>query len=157
METTTVGFHCQEKNTTVKEGMTKMKEYLRTELKTGITQVALAKKLGVSAATIYKWLNTDAVPDTATLKKVQDKTGIPVSFFLEKDSGTIPSTSASSPPLPEDETRILELYRRLKVLKGPRARAFAEELLDLSLIKAEREQETLETQEEDAKRRKEET
>ena len=51
--------------------MTGIREAIKNELKkNGVTQVSLAKKIGVSQATIYKVLNTDTKHTVETIEKM---------------------------------------------------------------------------------------
>ena len=87
-----------------------MKEFVKTQLAQGLTQVALAKKLGVSPGAIYKWLNTDTVPDIATLKKIADNSGLKLLDLLGDDN----SRKSELLSLTDDETRLLASYRKLR-------------------------------------------
>ena len=89
---------------------TKLKEFVKAQLAQGLTQVALAKKLGVSPGAIYKWLNTDTVPDIATLKKIADNSGLKLLDLLGDDN----SRKSELLSLTDDETRLLASYRKLR-------------------------------------------
>jgi transcriptional regulator with XRE-family HTH domain len=52
----------------------------------GLTQTALAKKLGVKHPTIGTWVNGRRNPKITSLKKIADETGKPMSFFLENSN-----------------------------------------------------------------------
>jgi transcriptional regulator with XRE-family HTH domain len=93
--------------------MKKLREYIETELRSGTSQVALAKKMGVSPGSIYKWLNTDTVPDLATLKKVAERIGKNVTYFMEGEGRR---EAAHIEVYDTAEQGLLNLYKQARII-----------------------------------------
>ena len=75
----------------------------------GTTPTALAKDLNISTSNVTSWKN-GASPKFDIVMRIADALQVPVSAFASFQDATAQISSS----LLEDETELLELYRRLK-------------------------------------------
>lgn len=104
------------------------KEFIKAEVEKGISQTEIANKVGVSNATVYKMLYTNTTLTLATLKKIANAYGKPISFFItEEETAWERSPTVQITP---KEKRLLELFRSLNERRQDRA---LDTLEDMSL------------------------
>ncbi|HEY6872272.1 MAG TPA: helix-turn-helix transcriptional regulator [Geobacteraceae bacterium] len=84
------------------------KEFIRKEIQAGKSQTEVAKKVGVSNATIYKILYMDTQLTMETIKKIARAYHKPFSFFVEEDGAEWIERGLS-----EKEKRFLAAFRSL--------------------------------------------
>ena len=65
------------------------KRIMENRKRLGLTQDALAEKLGVTAQAVSKWENDQSCPDITTLPKLADIFGISTDALLGRDSQTV--------------------------------------------------------------------
>lgn len=71
--------------------------------KAGLSQEALAEKLGVSRQSVSKWENGDAAPELEKLLLLAQTFGVTTDYLLNPDAAETPKTPASEPQ-PKKET-----------------------------------------------------
>lgn len=59
--------------------MDRLKQYLEDE---GMTQIELAKRIGVTQPTVWEWLNHESYPSVENLRKLSRTTGISIDELL---------------------------------------------------------------------------
>lgn len=55
-------------------------------LQSGLNQVSLAKKLGIQAGSVSKWMTGENNPKISTLEKIAKATGKPVNYFFDNSA-----------------------------------------------------------------------
>ena len=76
--------------------------------KNGFKQVALARQLGITQASLSAWETGKASPDTRNLEKLADIYGVSTDYLLGRDESPAPE-----PSVPDDEPwEIREQLRR---------------------------------------------
>lgn len=55
-------------------------------LQSGLNQVSLAKKLGIQAGSVSKWMTGENNPKISTLEKIAKATGKPVNYFFDNST-----------------------------------------------------------------------
>lgn len=83
--------------------------------KNGISMTALVDKLGFATSTPTNWKKTGITPRPATVKKIADYFGVPVSYFLESDvdDTAIPKEADKKIELSPKEKQLLDLVKTL--------------------------------------------
>ena len=81
----------------------------------GLSMLALARKIGVSDAAICKWENEGNEPKASYILLLSDFFEVSTDYLLglENDLGTKKYTTPSPPTLSRDEQALLEDYRAL--------------------------------------------
>lgn len=90
-----------------------MRQLIEREL-VNMTQTALAKKLHVSQATIYKILYSDTVLTVDTLQKISHYFSIPINKLIDDQDGE-PIQDINSVSLATDEQQMLSLFRQIRL------------------------------------------
>lgn len=86
-----------------------MLKYLRN--RSGLTQMEIAKKLGVAKSTISMYENGQREPEFETLEALADYFNVTMDFLLGRDMNN-PAT-AMSDGITNDERAFVERFRRL--------------------------------------------
>ena len=68
--------------------MTLSKTLARLRKRANLTQSELGEKLNITAQAISKWENGTAEPDIATLKKMADIYGVPISYIIDPQNAS---------------------------------------------------------------------
>lgn len=95
-------------------------KYLRAEK--GLTQTQLAKMLEITQDSISLWEKGKRTPDTQYIVKLADVFEVSTDYLLGRsdDFGNV-TVQSSAPPLPDDERKLLALYRSMS---NPQKRMF---------------------------------
>ena len=82
--------------------------------KNGIAMTTLANKLGFAKSVVTNW-KTGITPRPATVKKIADYFGVPVSYFLESDvdDTAISKEADKKRELSPKEEQLLDLVKNL--------------------------------------------
>lgn len=113
----------------------------------GISRSKMADEIGISRSTPKDWAEKKSVPQSGTVKKIADYFGVPVSYFsddnftdvqtVNDNHGIIGNPNApvtimnsSEGTLTEQETELLNVFRKLSVLKQAQLLVKAAELLE---------------------------
>lgn len=92
----------------------------------GITQIALAKQLGVVRSTICQYEKGNREPDTITLIKIADFFGVTTDFLLGR---TNTGEETNGTELPADKMELLALFDEMTPAQRVRFIAYGEGLL----------------------------
>lgn len=79
----------------------------------GVKQIAVARRLGVAANTVQRWVNGDGVPSAENLKELSVMLGVPMEYFF--DSSAPPSSA------PQLDSKIDDLMAQLQAMKQPQS------------------------------------
>lgn len=110
----------------------------------GITVTALAKELGYSSSAGTTWKKSKGLPRNSTIKKITDYFEIPITYFsdgtvdvqsVQDNHGIIGHAHAPvtilndcEAKMSEQETALLNIFKKLDVIKQAQLLAYAAEL-----------------------------
>lgn len=84
-------------------------------LQHGLKQIALAKELGITQASLSAWETGKTSPDTRNLKKLADMYGVSTDYLLGRDE-----TTDAEPVYTQDDPEFWELREQLRREPGMR-------------------------------------
>ncbi len=100
---------------------------LEARLAQGLTQEALARKIGVSKGAIGNYENGVSVPKLEIMFKLFEVLGQDANYFYQDDCSCIPASA--SPSLSPDETNLVKDYRQL----SPAGKSYIQQTMAMAL------------------------
>lgn len=99
-----------------------------------LTQMELAKIIGIDQTAVSKWELNKALPDMGTAIKLSEYFDVSLDYLLGKSIFFYPDSvkQSSALSLSDDERQLLELYSRMTHQQKIRAIAYCEGLLSTS-------------------------
>ena len=91
-----------------------------------LTQAEFGKIAGVSDKAVSTWENGTAEPRMGAIQKIADYFGVTKGWIVDDDSSSL---EAATPPISDDEQRILDMYRALDPDDRAEVRGFVKGLL----------------------------
>jgi transcriptional regulator with XRE-family HTH domain len=86
----------------------------------GMTQMALSEVIGVSYQQVQKYEKGSDNISVERLKQIAKAVNAPIALFFPAAAETIAEAPGAYGKMPEDETELLRLYRRIKSRKARR-------------------------------------
>lgn len=98
--------------------------------KMGLSQIDVARALGVSRQSYNFYENGKRDPDTDMLKNIADYFNVSIDYLLGRDACSGEHTSVNTPELSQDSLEIYDLYKQLPKQKQILVLEVAKAMLD---------------------------
>ncbi len=87
----------------------------------GMTQMELSELISVSYQQVQKYEKGSDNISVERLKQIARAVNVPITLFFPASAEAVGEPSAAYGKVPEDETALLQLYRRIKSKKAKKA------------------------------------
>jgi transcriptional regulator with XRE-family HTH domain len=114
-----------------------VKSFVRQLYESGEKQVNIARKAGISQATVYKLLYTETKPTLDIIVKIANAYGKPIAEMVAAEEG--PQWTSQAGKLSNDEWELIEAYRQLDNRRKERALGMVTDMAAVQNSSRERE------------------